>query len=273
MKKTFAFLSLLVIVLASCNFPDTQETGLTVEQQAATVVARTLTAVSEAKPDSTASPTKGGGEEPQASPTNSGETPAGGTATLQTELTLTALTGTSSATVLTVDSNTNCREGPGLSYAILIVLVPGTTYQMIARTADNKYWVITEVGKSTPCWVPAEMSNAYGNVNQLSVTTPSAPTSAAGTLQPPTGLAYQYECVYNGINSDITVNLSWNDRSNNETGFRVYRDGMLVIDLPANSTFYVDLFAGSATFVYSYRIAAYNAAGEAMGGTISFSCQ
>jgi hypothetical protein len=156
---------------------------------------------------------------------------------------------------------------------IVIVLVPGTTYQMIARTADNKYWVVTEVGKSTPCWVPADMSNAYGNVNQLSVTTPAAPTSAAGTLQPPTGLAYQYECVYNGVNSDITVNLKWNDRSNNETGFRVYRDGILVIDLPANSTFYVDLFGGSATFVYSYRVAAYNAAGEAMGGTISFSCQ
>jgi len=272
MKKITAILSLLMFVLASCTFPGAQESGLTVEQQAATVVSQTLTAVSKAKPDSVVSPTEGG-EKPQATATVSGETPAGGTATLQPEFTPTALTGTPSATVLTVDSNTNCREGPGLSYVIVIVLVPGTTYQMIARTADNKYWVVTEIGKSTPCWVPAEMSNAYGNVNQLTVTTPAAPTSAAGPLQPPTGLAYQYECVYNGVNSDITVNLKWNDRSNNETGFRVYRDGNLVIDLPANSTFYVDSFAGSATFVYSYRIAAYNAAGEAMGGSISFSCQ
>jgi hypothetical protein len=268
MKKIIAILSLLVIGLSSCNFPGAQGSGLTVEQQAATVVAQTLTAVGKEKPVPTASPTRGGGEQPEATPTINGETP-----TIQADVTATALTGTSTATVLTVDSNTNCREGPGTSYTIVIVLVPGTTYQMIGRTADNKYWIVTEVGKSTSCWVPAEMSNAYGNVNQLSVTTPAAPTSAAGVLQPPTGLAYQYECVYNGVNSDITVNLKWNDRSNNEAGFRVYRDGVLVVDLPANTTFYVDLFAGSAAVVYSYRVAAWNAAGEAMGGLISFSCQ
>jgi hypothetical protein len=268
MKKTALILSLLVIVLTSCNFPVPQGSGLTVEQQAATVVAQTLTAVGQDNTVPATSPTKGGAEQPQATPTASGETP-----TIQPNLTSTALTGTPAATVLTVDSNTNCREGPGLSYAILIVLVPGTTYQMIARTADNKYWVVTEIGKSTPCWVPAEMSNAYGNVNQLSVTTPAAPTSAANPLQPPTGLAYQYECVYNGVNSDITVNLKWSDRSNNETGFRVYRDGVLVVDLPANTTLYVNLFTGSATVVYSYRVAAYNSVGEAMGGLISFSCQ
>ncbi len=264
MKKTTAILSLLVIILSSCNFPGTQETGLSVEQQAATVVAKTLTAVSAEDPVPTVSPTK----KPEATPTVSTEPP-----TIQPNTTTTALTGTSTATVLTVDSNTNCREGPGLSYVIVIVLVPGTTYQMIARTADNTYWVVTEIGKSTACWVPAEMSNAYGNVNLLSVTTPAAPTSAAGALQPPTGLAYQYECVYNGVNSNITVSLRWSDRSNNEIGFRVYRDGTLVVDLPANTTFYTDFFAGSAAVVYSYRIAAYNAAGEAMGGTISFSCQ
>lgn len=268
MKKHVALISLLMIVLSSCNFPNAQSSGLTVEQQAATVVAQTLTAVSEGKPVPNASSTQGVEEQSQITPVVSDKTP-----TIQPNITTTALTGTSTATILTVDSNTNCREGPGTSYTIVIVLVPGTTYQMIGRTTDNTYWIVTEINKSTPCWVPAEMSNAYGNVNQLPVTTPAAPTSAAGTLQPPTGLSYQYECVYNGVNSTITVNLRWNDRSNNESGFRVYRDGINVVTLPANSTSYVDSFAGSATVVYSYRIAAYNATGEAMGGLISFSCQ
>ncbi len=49
MKKITTILSLLMFVLASCNFPGAQESGLTVEQQAATVVSQTLTAVSEAK--------------------------------------------------------------------------------------------------------------------------------------------------------------------------------------------------------------------------------
>lgn len=271
MKKIIALLSLLVavaIALSSCNFPSAQDSGLTVEQQAATVVAQTLTAVAQQNPVPLASPTAGGAEQPLVSPTSSGEAP-----TIQPNLTTTALTGTPTATILTVDSNTNCREGPGISYAIVIQLVPGTTYQMIARTADNKYWMVTEIGKSNPCWVLAEFSNAFGNVNLLPVTTPSAPTSAAGPLQPPTGLKYLYDCVYNGIPGNIQVTLQWSDRSNNETGFRVYRDGTVVVDLAANSTTYTDYFTGSTTVTYTYRVSAFNAAGETLGGSISFACQ
>ena len=268
MKKIIAVFSLLVIALSACNFPTAQDSGLTIEQQAATVVAQTLTAIAAENPVPLASPTLGATKTPLASPTSSEAAP-----TIQPNATPTGTAGTPGATLLTVDSNTNCREGPGLDFVIVIVLAPGTNYQMIARTADNKYWVVTEIGKSNACWVPAEMSNAFGNVNLLPVTTPSAPTSAAGSLQAPTGLAYQYSCAFNGINSDITTILAWNDRSNNETGFRVYRDGALVAELPANTTTYTDLFAGGAAVTYSYRVSAYNAAGEAMGGTISFSCQ
>ena len=268
MKKIIAVFSLLVIALSACNFPTAQDSGLTIEQQAATVVAQTLTAIAAENPVPLASPTLGATKTPLASPTSSEAAP-----TIQPNATPTGTAGTPGATLLTVDSNTNCREGPGLDFVIVIVLAPGTNYQMIARTADNKYWVVTEIGKSNACWVPAEMSNAFGNVNLLPVTTPSAPTSAAGALQAPTGLAYQYSCAFNGINSDITAILKWSDRSNNEAGFRVYRDGALVVELPANTTTYTDLFAGGAAVTYSYRVSAWNAAGEAMGGTISFSCQ
>jgi hypothetical protein len=268
MKKLIAIFSLLGIALSSCNLPSAQNSGSTVEQQAATMVAQTLTALAAENPIPLASPTVGATKAPPASPTSSGAAP-----TLQPSDTPTATAGTPGATILTVDSNTNCREGPGLNFAIVIVLVPGTNYQMIARAADNKYWVVTEIGKSSSCWVPAEMSNAFGNVNLLPVTTPSAPTSAVGSVQPPSGLKYQYNCVYNGIPGNIRVILQWSDRSNNETGFHVYRDGSLVVDLTANSTSYTDNFTGSTAVTYSYQVSAYNSAGEAMGGTISFSCQ
>lgn len=266
MKKTISILSLLAMALSACNFPSAQESGLSIEQQAATVVAQTLTALAQENLVPLASPTAGKNPSPQASPT------LGDAPTLQPGATPTASTGTPTATILTVDSNTNCRAGPGPSYAIVITLVPGVTYQMIARTGDNSYWIVTEIGKSNPCWVPAEFSNAFGNVNQLKVTTPSAPTSAAGGLQAPSGLRYDYSCAFNGVNSDITVQLSWTDRSNNEDGFRVYRDGVAVATVAANVTVYTDVFAGGASVTYSYRIAAFNASGEALGGTISFSC-
>jgi len=266
MKKFISIISLFVIMLSACNLPAAApaEPELSLEQQAATVVSQTLTAVANNVP--LASPTVGLTEQPLASPT-------GPAPTLQPNITPTAGTGTATATTLTVDSNTNCREGPGTSFTVVIVLVPGTTYQIISRTADNKYWIVTQQNSPTSCWVPAEFSNAFGDITLLPVTTPSAPTSSAGSVQPPTSLRYAYSCVFNGVNSDITVGLQWTDNSNNETGFRVYRDAALVVELTANSTAYTETFAGGAAVTYSYRVSAYNSAGEALGGSISFSCQ
>ena len=268
MKKLIVRLSLMALLLSACNLPKPQE-PISVNDQAATIVAKTLTAA--APQTLLASPTAESPTEenlvPLATPTLEN------VPTPQPTFTPTAATGTPTATVLTVDSNTNCREGPGTSYTIVIQLVPGTTYQMIARSADNKYWIVTEIGKSAPCWVPAEMSNAFGNVNLLPATTPAAPTSAAaGELQAPSGLYYQYSCSFNGVNTDITVTLTWTDRSKNETGFRVYRDGIMVEELPANTATYKETFAGSAAATYSYRVSAFNAAGEALGNPVSFSC-
>ena len=274
MKKSFVLICLVTIVLSSCNFPVSTPpaTGLPLEQQAATVVAQTLTAVAENQnllentplPSATA-------EQPLASATASGTAatlPPSATATLGT-----GTPGTPTVTTLTVDSNTNCREGPGTTYKVVIVLTPNVTYQMIARTQDNKYWIVTEMNKSTQCWVPSDMSNAFGNTNLLPVVTPSAPTAAAsGSVSAPTGLRYTYFCTYNGANSTITVTLNWTDRSDNETGFRVYRDNTLVTELAANTTNYKDVFDGSDTAKYTYRVSAYNSLGEALGAPISFSC-
>ena len=268
MKKTIALFSLFALTLSACNLTSAPTPSLALEQQAATVVAQTLTAIALENLTPLASPTAETPESPLATPSSTEGAP-----TLQPNITPTASTGTPTATILTVDSNTNCREGPGTAYKVVIVLTTNVNYQMIARTADNKYWIVTEIGKSTTCWVPSDMSNAFGNVSLLPVTTPSAPTSSAGMVQAPTGLAYQYSCTFNGANSNIIVSLKWTDHSENETGFRVYRDGTLVADLPANTTYYTDAFTGDATVVYSYRVSAYNASGEVLGSAISFSCQ
>ena len=275
MKKLLYAFALLSLTLSACNIPVAQEPGgMSVSDQAATVVAQTLTAVALENQPALATPTAGENPVPLASPTLDGApTIAPNFTATAGNIAVTLTAGTPNATILTVDANTNCREGPGTSYNVVIQLIPGTQYQMLGRTADNKYWVVSEIGKATQCWVPAEFSNAFGNVNLLAVVTPSAPTSAAGTLAAPTNLAYEYECVINGVNSDITVKLGWSDRSNNEDGFRIYRDGTLVGQAAQNATFYSEVFAGGASIVYSYYVAAFNAQGEAFGGTISFSCQ
>ena len=61
--------------------------------------------------------------------------------------------------------------------------------------------------------------------------------------------------------SQSIVNLQWTDNSDNEEGFRIYRDGSIVGSVGANSTTYQDtgLEAGEA---YQYSVSGYNDAGE-----------
>jgi len=267
MKKIFSAIALLPLILSACdltiNIPDSG-TGLSAEQQAATVVAQTLTAIAPQENTPLASPTAG----------NTETSPASGTPTETPQPSATVTSSTPNSTILTVDSNTNCREGPGSNYAVVIILVAEKSYQIIARTADDKYWVITEPGKTTTCWVPAEFSNAFGDVSLLPVTTPSAPTSVAGPINAPTGLAYTFDCAFNGASGDytITVNLTWSDRSDNEIGFYVYRGGALIATLPAGTTKYTDVFIGGAAQLNSYQVAAYNAQGQVLGKGVGFIC-
>jgi len=265
MKKFISIISLLVIALSACKQPTTESPGLSPDQQAATTVSQTLTAET-AGNIPLPSQSAGTAEQPLASPT--GRSP-----TLQPSDTPAGGTGTPTATTLTVDSNTNCRAGPGQTYKVVVLLVPGATYQISARTADNKYWILTLPNTADSCWVPAELSNAFGNVTYLPLVTPSAPTSSVGLVQAPTGLTWTYDCVHNGIPGNILVLLVWTDRSTNETGFRLYRDNVQVVELAANTTTYTDMFAGNTAVTYTYRVSAYNAASEAPGAPITFSCK
>lgn len=270
MKKIISVFMIVPLLISACDLtitlPDAVDTSLPIEQQAGTVVALTLTAGAGPVNIPLASPTAGNAER--------SATPNGPAATIQPNATATNTAGTPTSTILTVDSNTNCREGPGTSYKVVIILVAGATYQIIARTADNKYWVITEIGKTTTCWVPAEFSNAFGDVSLLPVTTPSAPTSVSGPINAPTGLAYSFNCAFNGPSGDytITVNLTWSDRSNNETGFYLYRGGTLIATLPAGTTAYTDIFVGGSAQLNTYQVAAYNGQGQALGTAIAFTC-
>lgn len=270
MKRIIFPFTLIVFLLSACNLPLPAPTqSVSLEDQAATIVAATLTAVANDHPSAQPLPTATEASQPLATATEGGPAP-----TTQPNATPTLGTGTPGATLLTVDSNTNCREGPGTSYKVVIILVPGAQYQMIARSADNQYWVVTEIGKATPCWVPAEMSNAFGNTSLLPVTTPSAPTAlASGSPAAPTGLRYNYNCAFNADASyTINVSLTWSDRSDNEQGFYVYRDGALIATLAANTTFYAESFIGTALQVITYQVASFNAAGQSLGKSESFSC-
>ena len=71
----------------------------------------------------------------------------------------------------------------------------------------------------------------------------------------------------------MTVHLAWNDRSNSEDGYRVYRDQQLIATLPPNSTSYVDVAFVATGKTLSYSVEAFNQDWQVSGNTISYGCQ
>jgi hypothetical protein len=68
------------------------------------------------------------------------------------------------------------------------------------------------------------------------------------------------------------VTLQWADAANNETGYRVYREGSVLATLPANTTTYTDSppFGGP----YTYAVEAVSVDGASAQATVqSHACQ
>jgi len=58
---------------------------------------------------------------------------------------------------------------------------------------------------------------------------------------------------------EYQITLKWTDQANNETGYKVYRDGTLIAKLSANVTSYKDSLSDQA--LHTYSVEAYNEAG------------
>ena len=81
-------------------------------------------------------------------------------------------------------------------------------------------------------------------------------------------------CIPNGPNFNHSGVLSWEDKSDNETGFNIYVNGALVATVAANATSYnVAPFGPFAPGIGSiFGVEAYNAAGKADIKTVTKGC-
>lgn len=127
------------------------------------------------------------------------------------------------------------------------------TIQMTAPTAPGEY-------QSS-----FSMVNAQGdNVLNVGVPTKVGNTSASsGSLSAPGDLRYLYDCTA-GI---VSITLTWKDRANAEDGYRIYRDGAKLTDLPSNSTTYADIAPAPGS--YKYTVAAFNLGGESPSNVVA----
>ena len=120
---------------------------------------------------------------------------------------------------------------------------------------------------------PAQTQNA---IVLPTSTLPLATTSPTTTPTPPNTpvwLVYKYTCEFVVNGGNMTMNLTWTDRSNTEDGYKVYRDKQVIATLAPNSTSYLDVAFVATGRTLSYSVEAFNLDWRASSSTITYGCQ
>jgi hypothetical protein len=89
----------------------------------------------------------------------------------------------------------------------------------------------------------------------------------------PVWSAYNFTCDLVSGGSNMTMDLNWDDRSDNEESYIVYRDNQVIATLAPNSTSYVDIAFVAPGKTLSYSVEAFNTAWQTSTRTITYGCQ
>ena len=242
MKKILGIYLVLGILISSCNLP----TEGTPSPQIATAAALTVQAALNATTPLT--------------------TPTSGKSVVDTP-TKAVSTPTYSQPMANVGDVTNCRKGPGKNYERVTQILPTDSVKIIGFFPPN-YWVVST--KDGECWLSGEFATPLGSFAAVpTVTAPPTPAGGAPKAATFPKNGWTFFC-YGPGQADIT--LSWSDNAENESGYRVLRNGERIAELPANTRYFaetIDLLSGQSV---GYQIQAYNESGESNSPTASMTC-
>ena len=176
--------------------------------------------------------------------------------------------------ILSVRSEISCYAGPGDIYGLVTNLQAGEEVEIVGKT--ESFWVVA-LPTNTECWVADEHVNIEGEVSTLpNVAPPSTPTPSIPA--PPKNLRLDRALCWMDKSQGSTMyiyefHLAWTDASANEDGFRIYRSGDLVAEVPANAEKAIDKHSRRwLNTVYYYQVAAFNEIGESKGEIIPLTC-
>ena len=168
----------------------------------------------------------------EASPTVTSLAPA---ATMTPIVLFTATPIPVGAAQVTVSVPTNCRTGPGRTYARLGGLQVGQVAEVVGRNAASTYWIIRNPARpNETCWLWGEYATVTGDTGSLTVyTPPPVPTPVAGFDMDDEGLD---SCAGTGW---------WVEIGLENTGGVEYRSMILNVrdqDTDVSLTLYADIF-------------------------------
>jgi hypothetical protein len=119
----------------------------------------------------------------------------------------------------------------------------------------------TTVAENTTYYYRVKASNGDGDSAYSNIASDTTPVCPVNPPTAPSNLRAKAK-------GKSKISLSWNDNSNNETGFKIYRDSVLIATVGANTTAFDDTTVSSKT-TYTYQVCAYNGDGETCSNTAS----
>jgi murein DD-endopeptidase MepM/ murein hydrolase activator NlpD len=153
------------------------------------------------------------------------------------------------------DKNAYCRLGPAIGFEPITYMEAGDVATMLGRDLFDWWWYVELAEGAGKCWVPWDLTTVEGVsacVDPISMAPPTPGDFRIGNRS----------C----SRQEHSIVLKWEDNSDMESGFRVYRDGSLLKTLAPNATSFTDKppFGGP----FAYQIEAINDAGSSPTSSI-----
>ncbi len=254
--RTISASIILIMSMIACNMPGNAQ-PLSVDDQAATIIAATLQEGLRNGADVPITATFSSTPNPTTTPTPTG----GPTATI---------TPTYSTPILTVREQTNCRTGPGQDYEVVFTYLTNKKLEILGRYDPGNFWLVKSSESPTgQCWLWGEYVDVAGSYwVVVSVTPPATATKA-----PPDAPSVQkWDFFCSTVTGEMEVTIIWADRAVDETGYRIIRDEGVAAELPPNSTKYTETILLSSGESVTYYVEVYNSAGSVRSTPIKLVC-
>lgn len=178
------------------------------------------------------------------------------------------ITPTYSVPMLTVLEQTNCRTGPGEEYEIIVTYLAGKKLEIAGRYDPGNFWLVKSNESPTgTCWLWGQYTEATGSYWAVASVTPP-PTATSAPPRGPGIVEWNFSC----SDGAITFTVNWADNAKNETGYRIFRNGEALVELPADSTTYTDVYGLPADQNVEYYVQVYSSSGQANSSIMRMRC-
>lgn len=253
-RSALAGASLILAILA-CNWPFEQVPPPNDVQTAAALTLQAILTPSGTSSTSTPAITKT--PSPRVTQTSS----ADGSPTL-------TITPTFSVPIVTIRESTNCRTGPGEEYQVVVTYTTGRELEIIGRYDPGNFWLVkSNESPNGTCWLWGEFADVTGSTN----TVPSVTPPATVTVAPPRAPVideWNFFCEGGILNFTVT----WRDAATDETGYRIFRNGEAIVELPANTTTHTDLYDVQSDESVEYYVQVHSPTGTANTSIMRMRC-